>query len=160
MQRRIVLAALPLALSGCGFALRRAPTLPFERIALAGFAPRSPLAEELSRTLATTVSVVEAGQKPEVLLQSLTDRREKVVAAANAAGQVREVQLRVHFEFKLVTPGGRDLLPKVGLVLVRDLSYNETFALAKEQEEAQIYAAMQSDIVMQVLRRLAQAPRA
>ena len=37
-------------LAGCGFQLRGAPELPFSRIALAGFAPRSPLADELRRS--------------------------------------------------------------------------------------------------------------
>ena len=37
----------------------------------------------------------------------------------------------------------------------RSLTYTENAALAKEQEEAFLYRAMQSDIVSQVLRRLA-----
>ena len=47
----------------------------------------------------------------------------------------------------------------VVIVLARDMSYSETFALAKEQEEALLYAAMQSEIVMQVLRRLSAVPK-
>jgi LPS-assembly lipoprotein len=43
----------------------------------------------------------------------------------------------------------------VELMLSRDLSYSEVLALAKEQEEAELYREMQSDIVAQVLRRLA-----
>ena len=38
------------------------------------------------------------------------------------------------------------------------MSYNESAALAKEQEEALLYRAMQSDIVSQVMRRLASVP--
>ena len=41
----------------------------------------------------------------------------------------------------------------------RDLSYTESAALAKEQEEAILYRAMQSDIVSQVMRRLASVRR-
>ena len=41
------------------------------------------------------------------------------------------------------------------IVLTRSLTYTETAALGKEQEEAFLYRAMQSDIVSQVLRRLA-----
>ena len=41
------------------------------------------------------------------------------------------------------------------LLLSRDLSYSETAALAKEQEENFLYRAMQGDIVAQVMRRLA-----
>ena len=157
-----VALATPLigSLAGCGFELRRAPTLPFERVALSGFSARSPLAEELTRELAASAKVVAAGDRPEVLLQAITDRRDKVVVAATAAGQVREVQLRMRFEFRLQSAGGRELLAPVNLLLTRDLSYNETAALAKEYEEAQIYAALQTEIIMQVLRRLAVAKRA
>ena len=37
------------------------------------------------------------------------------------------------------------------------MSYSETFALAKEQEEAELLRPCRTDIVQQVLRRLAQA---
>ncbi len=152
-------ALASISLVGCGFELSRAPELPFERIALSGFAPGSPLAAELTRQLAVSARVVSLAERPDVVLQALLDRRDKRVVAATAAGQVRELQLQVHFEFKLTAPAGKDLLPRIGMAVTRDMSYSETFALAKEQEEAQLYAAMQSEIVMQVLRRLAKASR-
>jgi len=40
-------------------------------------------------------------------------------------------------------------------VLQRDISFNESAVLAKETEEALLYRDMQSDIVQQILRRLA-----
>ena len=167
MQRRHLLL-WPLALlapttgllAGCGFELRRAPALPFESIALSGFSARSPLAEELKRELSASAKVVAASERPQVVLQVITDRRDKVVVAATTAGQVREVQLRVRFEFRLQSAGGQELLAPINLLLTRDLSYNETAALAKEYEEAQLYGALQSEIVMQVLRRLAVAKKA
>ena len=55
------------------------------------------------------------------------------------------------------SPGGRELVPPTELLLTRDMSYSEAFALAKAQEEAELLTAMQDDIVQQVLRRLAQA---
>ena len=78
------------------------------------------------------------------------------MVASTAAGQVRELQLRVRFEFQLTSPGGRLLIPPTELLLSRDMSYSESVALAKAQEEAELVAAMQADIVQQVLRRLAQ----
>ncbi len=155
MQRRTFIALSATGpLSACGFALRRPPALPFKRIALSGFAARSPLADELRRTLSATVQVVEAPSQAEVLLVALLDTREKTVVASTAAGQVREVQLRVKFNFRAQTPGARVLVPTAELLLTRDMSYNETQALAKEQEEARLYGEMQSDVVSQVLRRL------
>lgn len=160
MRRRALLALAPVAVvAGCGFQLRRPPDLPFGRLALSGFAPRSPLADELKRTLAQAVEVVEQVNQAEAVLQSLVDRREKSVTASTAAGQVRGVQLRVRFEFRLVTPGGREYIPDTVLQLARDMSYSETFALAKEQEEQQLYAAMQTDIVQLLMRRLAEVKK-
>lgn len=142
-------------LGGCGFALRQTPPLPFRRIALAGFAERSPLGDALRRRLADAAQVVDTPGQAEVVLRAITDKRERSVVASTAAGQVRELQLRVRFEFSLVSPGGRNLIPPTELLLTRDMSYSESFALAKAQEEAELLAAMQDDIVQQVLRRLA-----
>lgn len=154
-RRAFLAAAAAVPLAGCGFALRRVPDLPFQRIALIGFPTRSPLAEELQRQLSAKVKVVATPAEAEVVLRALTDVREKSVVASTAAAQVREYQLRVRLEFELTTPGGRELIPATELLLTRDMSFSETFALAKEQEEAQLYRAMQGDIVGQVMRRLA-----
>lgn len=143
------------ALASCGFHLRGATELPFSRIALEGFAPRSPLADELRRTLAQSAEVVPTSAQAQVVLFALTDRRERSVVASTTAGQVRELTLRVRLEFKLTTPGGRELIPPTELLLSRDMSYTETFALGKEYEEAQLVKAMQSDIVGQLMQRLA-----
>jgi LPS-assembly lipoprotein len=148
-----VLAGLLLA--GCGFELRRSPPLPFARIAMLGFGPRSPLEQELRSQLARQVQVIDNPAQADVVLRVLADKREKAVVASTSASQVREVQLRVRLQFRILTGAGRELAPEAELLLVRDLSYNETQALAKEQEEAQILRDIQGDIVQQVLRRLA-----
>ena len=152
--------AAMLGVSGCGFALRRAPALNFRSIYLRGFAARSPLAEELRMTLnaSRTTVVVESPGQAQVVLEALADAREKSVVASTAAGQVRELQLRLRLRFALRTPGGRELIAPSEILLSRDMSYSETAALAKEQEEAALYRAMQTDIVSQVLLRLAAVP--
>jgi LPS-assembly lipoprotein len=156
-RRSFLAAAAASLLAGCGFELRRPPEMPFRRILLQGFDARSPLADELKRSLASVAQVVSAPADAQVVLESLTDTRERSVVASTAAGQVREVTLRVRFKFRVVTPAGRELLPPDELLQSRDMSYNETNALAKEQEENQLYRAMQSDIVAQVMRRLSTA---
>lgn len=155
--RRSVLGIGAAALAGCGFELRRAPDLQFRTVALTGFAPRSPLAEELRRSinLSRETRVVEVPSQAQVVLHAISDSREKSVVASTSAGQVRELQLRARLEFRLSTPAGRELIPATEIRLSRDLTYSETVALAKEQEEAFLFRAMQSDIVAQVMRRLA-----
>lgn len=161
MNRRSALGALgAAALAGCGFEPRRAPELRFSSLALAGFKPKSTLADELRRQIgtSTTTIVADSPAQAQVVLEALTDAREKSVVASTAFGQVRELQLRSRFGFRLRTPQGRELIPATEILLSRDMSYSESAALAKEQEEEALYRSMQNDIAAQVLRRLASVP--
>ncbi len=155
MRRRLLLGAA-VTLAGCGFELKRPPELSFRTIQLAGFAPRSQLVTELKQNIESgpTTRVVEAGKDAQVVLQALGESREKVVVAQTAANQIREFELRYRFGFRVRTAAGKDLIPESEILLKRSLTYTESAALAKEQEESFLYRAMQSDIVSQVLRRL------
>ena len=146
-------------LAGCGFALRRAPNFAFKTL-FSPFPEASPLGMELRRSLESNGAVrvitdVRQIDEADVVLDVLTDRREKVVVGRNASGQVREFQLRIRFVFKLRTPRGKELIPDVEILQQRDISFNESAVLAKEKEEALLYRDMQSDIVQQIVRRLA-----
>jgi LPS-assembly lipoprotein len=154
-SRRTLLLAPVAALAACGFELRRPARVSFRSIALTGFSARSPMAEELKKALLQQVQVLDAPDRAELVLQALDDVREKSVVASTAAAQVRDLQLRLKFNFRVRTPGGRELIPRAELLVSRDMSYSETQALAKEHEEAELYREMQSDVVAQVLRRLA-----
>jgi len=158
--RRAVVAAVAGGLSGCGFELKRPPDLRFKTVQLIGFPVRSPLADELRTNIdaSATTKVVDTVAQAQVLLEALAEAREKSVVAATAAGQVTEFTLRLRFRFRLRTPGGRELIAPTEIVQSRDMSYTETAALAKEIEEASLYRSMQSDIVSQVMRRLASVP--
>lgn len=149
--------ASSIGLSSCGFELRRAPELHFRTIQLSGFSPRSLIASELRASISTTPStvVVESSAQAQVVVEALADVREKSVVATTSAGQVREYQLRSRLRFRVRTPAGRELIPDSEILLARDLSYTETAALAKEYEEGLLYRAMETDIVSQLLRRLA-----
>lgn len=155
MHRRTWLAAaLPLAAAGCGFKLRGAAELQFDSIALTGFAPRSSLAQQLRRTLARSVTVLDGPDRAEVVLQATTDQRTRKAAAFTASGQVREIQLRTIFEYRAHTPAGRELLAPARIEQYRDMTYVEAKTLGKEQEEEALFREMQDEIVQQVLRRL------
>ena len=162
-RRRQVLgtltAASALALTACGFKLREAPTLAFTSLYV-GVADGSSFGNELKSSLASLgalqlVRDAKLKQTAQVLLEVLQDQREKTVVGVNAAGQVREFQLRIRVKFKLVTPQGKDLIQETELLQQRDISFNESAVLAKEAEEGRLYRNMQTDIVQQLLRRLA-----
>ncbi|ABE46487.1 LPS assembly lipoprotein LptE [Polaromonas sp. JS666] len=163
MQRRALLSltasAAALSLAGCGFQLRKAPDYAFTTL-FSGLPESSPLGVELRRSLESTrkVKVITDGRQikdAQVILDVLGDQREKQVLSRNASGQVREFQLRMRFRFKLRTLAGKELIPETEILQQRDISFNESAVLAKEAEENLLYRDMQSDIVQQVLRRLA-----
>lgn len=180
MNRRTLTHALlsltllcSMGLSGCGFELRRPPQMAFKSIQLTGFAGNSPLAAELARTLEDAgVSVVDSSAAAaavtaasgtqrsnalaeHVVLQSLSDNREQSVASTTAFGQVRDLSLRTRFKFKLTRADGSTLIEPTELLLTNDLPYNEKDALAKMDETQAMHKSMQTDIVSQVMRRLA-----
>jgi len=163
MQRRALLSLMAssaaLSLAGCGFQLRKAPDFAFTTL-FSGLPESSPLGVELRRSLESTrkVKVITDGRQindAQVILDVLGDQREKQVLSRNATGQVREFQLRMRFRFKLRTLAGKELIPETEILQQRDISFNESAVLAKEAEENLLYRDMQSDIVQQVLRRLA-----
>ncbi|WP_353400265.1 LPS assembly lipoprotein LptE [Hydrogenophaga sp. 5NK40-0174] len=165
-SRRAWLAAagaLPMAavLSGCGFTLRKAPKFAFERIRFDGNWG-APVSRELQNALRSAgLSVIGANapaeqqRQAQVVLNVLTDQRERAVVGQTATGQVRELQLRTRFRFGLKALNGRVLLDDAEIVLERDISFSETAALAKAAEEESMFEDMQGDIVQQVMRRLA-----
>jgi LPS-assembly lipoprotein len=152
-------AAGALMLTGCGFQLRRAPDFAFDSIYLAG-AETSPLAAELRRNLGSVEGLrVMAGSQPrdtaQVVLELQPELRQKIVVGQSASGQVREFQLRTRVTFALRTPEGRQLIAPTELTQQREISFNESAVLAKEAEEVLLYRDMQTDLVQQLMRRLA-----
>ena len=163
MQRRFCLTLLAtsmtLGFAGCGFALRKAPNFAFKSL-FSPFAESSLLGTELKRSLESggkvrVISDVRQIDQADVVLEVLQDQREKTVVAVNASGQVREFQLRIRFQFKLRSAKGKELIPTTEILQKRDISFNESAVLAKETEEGLLYREMQSDIIRQIMRRLA-----
>jgi LPS-assembly lipoprotein len=145
-------------LSGCGFQLRQSADLPFKSLFL--ILPRqSALGTDLRRNLASQANLKVFTEGPdmansEVVLDVMSEVRERVVVGLNASGQVRELQLRLKVKFRLRTPQGQNLIPEVELQQQRDLSFLESAALSKDIEENMMYRDMQVDIVQQIMRRL------
>ncbi len=143
----VLLAA---ALAGCGFHLRGVAALPFERLYVA--IPRRTI------RIGTSTRVVENQKDAEAVLEVTGEAREKEIASFNAQGQAREYELRYRLSIRVHDGKGHEFLPATPLLAQRDISYNDSQVLAKETEEALLYRDMQSDLVQQVLRRLAAIP--
>ena len=160
LPRRLVLAqGAALSLGACGFQLRGAPELAFASL-FVNVGDTSALGNELKRNLGSlgrlrVMTAPTPQADAQAVLDILSELREKTVVGVNATGQVREFQLRVRMRFRLRTPQGKELIPETELLQQRDISFNESAVLAKEAEEGLMYRDMQSDIVQQLMRRLA-----
>ena len=161
LRRRSLLGtgSLAVLLAGCGFELRKPPSFAFQSIYLL-VPPMSQLGLELQRSLAATGSVQlitdqRQIERADLVLELLQELREKVVLGRTSTGAVREYQLRLRLRFRVRNRQGIERIPDTEMVQQRDISYSESAALAKEAEEDLLYRNMQSDLVRQILRRLA-----
>jgi LPS-assembly lipoprotein len=146
-----------MALQSCGFALRSNQNFAFETVAVMPEKGKGVTAE-LARYLGARVRPLvpeSGGRAPDAVIDILQDAREKTVVGVNASGQVRELQLRLRVRFRLRTPAGAELIAPTEVLLQRDISFNETAVLAKDAEEGLLYRDMQTDVVQQLVRRLA-----
>jgi len=159
MARTAVSVLAALLLSGCGFHLRGTADLPFETI----YVPNATagVALDLKRNLqvGTRTRVVDDPRQAQAILQFTEESREKEILSLTGGGRVREFQLRYRVGFRVHDGKGGEFVPQSTIQLTRDVTYSDTAVLAKESEEQLLYRDMQSDMVQQIMRRLAAAKR-
>lgn len=158
-MNRALAILLTLAVAGCGFHLRGTADLPFETI----YVPdaTSGVALDLKRNLqvGTRARVVDDPRQAQAILQFTDETREKEILSLTGGGRVREFQLRYRVGFRVHDGKGGEFVPQSTILLTRDVSFSDTAVLAKEAEEQLLYRDMQSDMVQQIMRRLAAAKR-
>lgn len=161
MNRRsaLLLIALTALSAGCGFRLRGTAELPFSTL----FVPNATggIALDLARNIraGTNVKLVPEAKDAEAVLQFTTEVREKEILSLTGAGRVREFRLRYRVGFRVHDGKGGDYVAQNTLELTRDVSFNDADVLAKESEEQLLYRDMQTDMVQQIMRRLAAAQK-
>jgi LPS-assembly lipoprotein len=152
------LAVVLALLAGCGFQLRGAYTLPFESLYLSmpeysviGASLKRAIRASGSTRLALTASDAQATLLPGA------EYRDRVILSLSGTGRISELRLRYLYNYRLTDDKGRDLVPPATIELVRDLTYDDSNVLAKQQEETLLWRDMENDLVQQLMRRLAAA---
>lgn len=160
MRRWIAIASAfaSVFLTACGFQLRGAISLPFSTLYIS-LPETSDIRAAIKRGVEANgeTRVVDNPKEAEALLTVLGDVPEKKILSYSAAGRVREYQLVRTFTFRVHDIAGRDYLPLNTMKITRDISFNDSQVLAKESEEALLQRDMQTDLIRQLLRRLAAA---
>jgi len=159
LSSRALALALALVLAGCGFRLRGTAEVPFETLYVPG--ATSGIALDLKRNIqaGTKARVVDDPGKADAVLQFTEETRQKEILSLTGTGRVREFQLRYRVAFRVHDGKGAEYVPTNTIQLTRDVTFNDSEILAKEQEEQLLFRDMQFDMVQQIMRRLAAAKR-
>ena len=154
---KLALALLLLLLSACGFQLRGTANVPFDTVYVPGAS--GGIALDLKRNIqaGTRAKVVENPKDAQAILQFLQEARQKIILSLSGTGRVREYRLVYRVQFRVHDGKGGDYVEPTTVQLSRDISFNDSDVLAKEAEEGLLVRDMQSDMVQQIMRRLALA---
>jgi LPS-assembly lipoprotein len=144
-------------LAGCGFQLRGTQDVPFNTLYIPGAS--GGIALDLKRNIeaGTDAKVVSDPKQADAILELSNERREKIILSLSGTGRVREFRLRYSVDFRVHDGKGNVYVPTSTVQLSRDVTFNDAEILAKEAEEQLLFRDMQSDMVQQLLRRLAAA---
>ncbi len=150
--------SLLLFLGGCGFQLRGSYTLPFDTLFI-GIPEISELHAQIRRNVeaGSSTRIVPTSKDAAAVLSVVGDQPQKNILSLDATGRVREFQLVRTFTFRINDAKGGEMLPTSQIVIRRDISFNDAQVLSKEAEEQLLWRDIQSDLVQQLVRRLAAA---
>ena len=157
-MRALPFLALALLLSGCGFQLRGTADLPFDTVFVSG---SGGIVLDIKRNIqaGSRTLVVDDPKTAQAVLEFTQESRQKDILSLSAAGRVREFRLLYRVGFRVHDGKGGEYLPVSTLQLARYITYSDADVLAKETEEQLLYRDMQSDMVRQIIRRLAEAKK-
>jgi LPS-assembly lipoprotein len=160
-RRRLLRAmgALPalgaaLIASGCGFRLQGAgQVLPFDRFHTT-IAANTLVGGDLRRAVrASGAQVVERPEEADVVLRLLAESENREISAFSPGGRPREYALRLRVQYRFQDATGRPLAPDDEITLQRRLG--ATLGTVNLEEAELLYRDMRSDLVQQLMRRLA-----
>jgi LPS-assembly lipoprotein len=158
LARGLLMMVLAVTLTACGFKLRGSQgyNVPFHSIYVA-VPEASSFGAELRRNLRglDNLTVLASAKGAEAQMDVLSEVHGKTILSLNSQGRVREYLLTYTLVFRVRNAAGVEILEPTTISLKRNLAYSEDAVLAKEGEEALLVRDMQTDLVQQILRRLA-----
>jgi len=145
-----------LVLGGCGFHLRGPQPLAYATLYV-GADPNSALGAALRRRVANsgTTLVVEDPAAADARIEFLQIVNNREILSLSGAGKVREYQIEQVITFRVISRAGIELLPATSISARREYNFDDTRVIGKEQEEALLYRDIETDLLQQLMRRLA-----
>jgi LPS-assembly lipoprotein len=152
----LVVAALVLSLSGCGFHLQGRSALPpqFKLSYVDAHDRQSDFVQGLRNALLVSgVELTEDTKAATATVHVLDDKHTQRILSVSPDNLPREYELTYTVRFS-VTAGDKELLSPQEVATTREYSFAVSELLAKENEEAILQAALAHDLVDVVMRRL------
>lgn len=152
----VLLVAASSLLSGCGFHLQDKAELPPEMqlTYLEVQQPYSRLATRL-RTLLEQNGVQLANSVTDAaILEVPLNRMRKEIQSIGDNARVREYQLRLTVNFRLLDKNGKELIPLQNLELARVYSFNEQDILSAQREDEYLRREISDTVASMILRRI------
>jgi LPS-assembly lipoprotein len=152
----VALLAATALLTGCGFHLQGAGSLPegSRKIYVVTSDQVTPFAVELRRAIERSGGTIAASSREaETVVRIQKDRSGRRVLSVSARNTPQEYEIFYNVEYS-VDRAGKEVLETQPLEMTRNLSFDETQLLAKDREETIIREAMARDLAMLVTRRL------
>jgi len=152
--KRLLVLALILGTTACGFHLRSLGTLPFESIYVQS--PSSTgITRDIKRQLAGSgVKVVANPEDAQALLELMSEQNEKRILSLSGKGKVREYDVIYRVTFRVKNAPTENWGPPQLVEQHRDFSYSDSALLAKDAEEQRLVSDMHSEAVREILRRV------
>jgi LPS-assembly lipoprotein len=152
--RRVLLVALLLITTACGFRLRGVESLPFERLYLQDSGAPS-ISRNLKRSLrASGVKLMDDPAQAQASLELVSEKYDKRILSLSGTGRVKEYLLVYDVTFRLRDSDSELWGPEQTTEMHRDFTYDDSQALAKAVEEARLATDMRNEAIREVLRRV------
>ena len=156
LNSALLILALMLLLSACGFKLRgQATSLPFKSMYIT--APDGhTIGMDLERMISTspTTKIVSSATEAEATLEIISAVNERAILSLSGGGRVRDFNLIYRVAYRVIDQQGVEVVPKTEIAITRVLPFLDAQILAKEAEEKLLQKDMQSDVVQQIIWRL------
>jgi LPS-assembly lipoprotein len=143
------------ALSACGWRLRGKIDLPYKNILISGNLTQE-LRDDLEMMFRVNdIQIVQKVQNSELVLEIISEQNARQVLSYNGAGQITAYRIISRVAFRAFDPNGIELIPESDIYLTRDIDFNQSNIQAFDQQVADFVKTMRTDIVSQLMRRLA-----
>jgi LPS-assembly lipoprotein len=156
LNRLVLLMALLLLVSACGFHLQNRAELPAEmqRTRLEIVLPYSEFARRLETHLEQSGVRVVSGLEGAAVLEVPVNESRKEIQSIGDNARVREFLIRHTVQFRLLDSEGNELIPLQTFEQSRVYSFNEQNILAAEREDEFLRNDLSDSLARMVVRRL------